>query len=135
MRTHALGGVRKLARDFLSQQIMIPVRAIASDQVTRPVERMSFGRVIADADCHVGMKGADGGGARRQQRMAHGGFEIVGIGARRHRSLHISWKGMAADDGRDLSLPEPSTWSKPEENCYDRARKAMLRDVNIRPEV
>jgi hypothetical protein len=56
----------------------MPTRPIASDDFSGPLERMSFGGVIADPDNDIPMERACGCGARRLQRVAHGCGQIIG---------------------------------------------------------
>jgi hypothetical protein len=82
--THAVGCVGKLARNFLRQQLVIPARTVSSDEIPSTIECVGLGRIIADPDRYVWMEGAGCDGARRQQRIAYGHFQIVGAGGDRH---------------------------------------------------
>src|SRR5215207_10173140 len=79
--------------EFFSERLRCPRRPIASDHFSGPLERMTFGGVIADADNDIPMERACGGGTRRLQRMAHGCGQIVGMVVHRHENLQPAPKG------------------------------------------
>jgi hypothetical protein len=92
-RTLTIGGLAQLAPEFFPERLRWPRRPIASDHFSGPLERTTFGGVIADADNDIPMERACGGGTRRLQRMAHGCGQIVGMVVDRHENLQPAPKG------------------------------------------
>jgi hypothetical protein len=86
-------GLAELTPEFLPERLRGPRRPIASDHFPGPLERMTFGGVIADADNDIPVERACGGGTRRLQRVVHGCGQIVGMVVRRHENLQPAPKG------------------------------------------
>jgi hypothetical protein len=92
-RTSTIGSLAQLAPEFFPERLRCPIRPIASGHFPGPLERMTFGGVIADPDNDVPMERACGCGTGRLQRVAHGRGQIVGMVVHRHRNLQPAPKG------------------------------------------
>jgi hypothetical protein len=102
-RTSTIGGVAQLAPEFFPERLRWPRRPAASDDFSGPLERMSFGCVVADPDNDISMEWACGCGTGRLQRVAHGCGQIVGMVVDRHENfLREEWPS----DSKALSACE-----------------------------
>src|SRR3954454_11568230 len=86
-RTHAVGRIRELAHNLLHEIFTLPARAIILGDASGAVISMGFGVAVSDADHDLWVERTHGYGARCQQCIAHGRFEIVGV--ERHQSLPL----------------------------------------------
>ena len=69
----------ELPREFLSEVLRLPIRAIAPNDPLGALEGVAFGCIVADADGDFRVEGADGDGTGCLQRVVHSCAEIVGI--------------------------------------------------------
>ena len=80
-------GFAQLTTEFIPEHLRCPLCPIAFYQFSGPLECVTFGSVIADADNDIPMERACGGGTRRLQCVAHRRGQLVGMVVHRHQSL------------------------------------------------